>query len=322
MLNIFWIHSHITFLISREIIISRLGKGENIIIFLSRGYQLPILFEKNNIQIVICPWYRENSRKGHNILVKSNILETRKNVKECKGILDSYINDKPFILFAPTSWEYTVALLIKHRYCKGYYYIEEGTLSYMEDGNVMRRNFLIKQISKYIYNLPYLGMLGQLSNFIGTYAISEEAFPWNKKREKHLISFVHEKQYYTEYLNIKKIIIFDHLNMLDEDLIKFINKLCNFLKNNNILEFAYKFHPVTKSQQNKETIIRNALNKFSVTELPSDFIIELFLINRQISMYSINSLSSLSIYAKKFGSKSFLIKQNLTEENVISLISC
>ena len=59
MLHIFWIHSHITFLVAKEII-ANIGNNQEVIIFLSRRYELPDIFDlKENVEIISSPWFRE-----------------------------------------------------------------------------------------------------------------------------------------------------------------------------------------------------------------------------------------------------------------------
>lgn len=308
MLNIFWIHSHITYLLAKEII-SKLDITDNIILFLSRNYTLPENISNKKMKVVNYPWFRENNTGIHNILVKKNIFKTRKNVKACQETANSYIKNREFILYIPTSWEQAVALLMLHPLCKKYFYIEEGSLSYVKEGNKLRQSGLRKIIAKYLYNIPYMGMLEKLPNFGGTYATSDNAFEWNKNN-KMIISIQKEDEFYSQYSHLNNILIFDHLSMSIPELTIFANLLCDFLFTNNITNLAYKLHPSTKGEIDKETIIREKLQKIDAYELPSDFIVELFLIGRSVSLYSFNSVSSLTIYANRLGSKSFLIKRN------------
>lgn len=307
MLHIFWLHSHITFLIAKEVI-DKIALNEDVLVFLSRGYTVPINFERENVKLVSFPWYREISSSPHNLLVKTNINRTRRNVKKCKSLLDYYINRRRFLLYGPTSWEYTVGLLLKHKLCEGYYYIEEGTLSYLPKGNKLQQNWFYKLVAKYLFNLPYMSMLEELSHFLGVYASSSETFPWNVK-EKNVVEIRPVFNYYPNFNDLEQIVIFDDLTISNSSLTDLADSLCDYFRENKIEKFGYKFHPITKVKPEKENIIRERLRLFESYELPSDFVVELFLIGKSVTIYSVNSSSSLLIYAKRFGSEAITVTQ-------------
>lgn len=318
MLHIFWIHSHITYLISREIILT-INDDEEIIIFLSRRYELPNIadFQTKKIKVIEFPWYRDNIRLYPNILYKKNILQTRKNVKQCLSFFNKNINNKPFILYIPTSWEYSITLMMHHPKCNSYYYIEEGTLAYLENGHKERTSVLRTLFIKIIYNLHYLGMYGILDNFKGSYALSEKAFPWHSK-EKKIVKWSKKDGYYKELFCFDKIIIFDYLNFSIEELHKFLTQLKYFLQDNNITDFIFKFHPATKGYAS-EDIVRSYLKQFNIKEADPGFIVELFVMNHPLNIYCVNSISSISKYAANTGSNCFFIKYD-KEKNKLNML--
>lgn len=317
MLHIFWIHSHITFLISKEII-EKVALHEEVLVFLSRGYSAPMMFEKDNLQIVSFPWYREQFLSDHNLLIKTDVFKTRRNVVECNALLDNYINGREFFLYVPTSWEYTIGLLLKNKLCKGYYYIEEGSLSYLANGNKLRRNFFFRIVANYIYNLPYMGVLIELPHFLGVYASSSEAFPWYQSEIK-TVEISPVPNYFSNLKDLNQIVVFDHLVMSNPDLCILIDSLSDYFRANHINKFGYKFHPVSLGKPEKENVIRERFRMFDSYELPSDFVVELFLIGKSLTLYSINNNSSLLIYAKRFGSKSLIVSTSVDDEKTIVL---
>lgn len=307
MLHIFWIHSHITFLVAKEII-ANIGNNQEVIIFLSRRYELPDIFDlKENVEIISSPWFRDKSNA--NILIKSDILKTRSNVKLCVNFFNEYINNRAFILYAPTSWEYAVALMMKHEKCIGYYYIEEGVLAYLKNGNKERASKFREFLIKYIYNLPYLGMYGVLNNFRGSFAVSKKAFLWHTK-ERNIVDIKNRSStYYQEYLQYKTILIFDHLPFSIDELNEYLVMLKEVLNCNNINKFLFKFHPATKGSLN-EQIVRTFMKDFNAKETSPHFIVELFIRQNPMSIYFINTKSSILLYTDNTESKCFHIKRS------------
>ena len=317
MLHIFWIHSHITFLLSREVI-KEIDEDDEILVFLSREYSMPFSIEKSNVQVVSFPWYRESNKSPHNILLKSNVYRTRRNVRTCKAQLSNYLNRRAFLLYIPTSWEYTIGMLMTDRLCTGYFYIEEGSLSYLPNGKELNNSFIRKIVAKSVYNLSYFGMLSVTSKFLGSYASSTEAFPWNKKR-KYLIDITPISKYFDDYSDIERILIFDHLIMETEDLNKLVDFLCVYFKRYRKGSIGYKFHPATKSKPFKENYIRERLLEIEACELPENFVVELYLAGKSKALYSINRNSSLLIYAKRLGSKAFVVVPDVSNSNYFQI---
>lgn len=318
MLHIFWVHSHITYLVSKEIILT-LGKEEEIIIYLARRYKLPNVsdFNDKKIEVIEFPWYRHNIRLEANILHKKNILKTRNNAKQCLSLFNEYINNKPYILYIPTSWEYSITLMMTHPKCVSYYYIEEGTLAYLKNGDKERTSIIRRILVKLVYGLDYMGMYAILKNFKGSYAVSDKAFPWHNK-ERNIVEWSKVNNYYEEMSSYEKIIIFDYLDFTSEELLKFSTQLNNWLKENNINNFIYKFHPATKGNDS-EKIIRSSLKQFYSKEANSDFVVEMFILNHPLMIYCVNSISSISMYATTHGCKCYYIKYN-KEENIFNML--
>lgn len=315
MLHIFWVHSHITYLVSKKIISIQNILVGNCIFLLSRGYEI----DDSEIFTIESPFYlnRQNEDLSKTIFFEGQILKTRKRIKQAQSFLYEITGKKTFLFYACHNHNDMVSVITSSKYCKGFFYIEEGLASYLEVHprklNLFRQFFkCFFPIYRNFYKALRVSANPSFFNinhpkFLKAYGISDKTFYWLKPEQRTTIGLpfvrISNKPKYDA------IIVFDGLvvsHLIKEETQYHIieDYIFPFLRKKNYKQIGYKLHPEQYSRE--EAIqIRKLFNKIKnncfVQELNSKEILE----NYAYSFHSdiICFMTSTAVYASFCGSK-------------------
>ena len=298
-LHVFLVYSPILGIVSKMIIDNYQLKKENILIINSRRNSLEI-FDNYKLEIE----QKKIDRYREKLFFDSPV--GRKILKKIKTL------NKDFIIYAGGAWR-EVNWVLKDDLCRGHIYIEEGQQTYR---NFQLRPFKeIKLIDKIIRNFKNRAITGDKDGFIwrddvhlciGLDLNSFPKVPVNRKIK--LEKFREVKNYYKQKtLGVKTIGLTCSASRLPkkEEWSEMLRKLINHLPEGAII----KPHPSftsTKKVYNEFLNVFNEINRKKIKLGSQDIIIELEMMYEKKNI--IGPQSSLSIYAKKLGSKYDQIK--------------
>lgn len=306
---IFVTHSNICSLVIYNSVLKLIKEKQKVIIIKNRGVKW--LFEENGIIF----FDLSNLHRRWYIYRPKSIIDLIKRYyyiyllnKDIKRI----INKDDFILYIPNYSVNYQAKLAEDKKCKGYYLIEEGLQSYNYDylkQCYKNRSFLLRH--KNLFGLTDRFCMETTEKFLGTIAISKDAFDWNSKQK------IVEKEFpklLTNYSTYKNIVV---TGFLGEDMELVRQKLKFLLKSfeeRGEREMVVKFHPhVYYNSPQKIVCLENFLRQqkgMSISILPADYIVEFSIIKDKSSIYSLDEFSSLNIYSLMFGGKSYICTQD------------
>lgn len=302
---IFWVHSHITYLVTTSII--KQLEIEDAIIILTRNYSVPF---EINAKLYNFPFYYTPYPSQHRLISNFKISKSLNAIKACNRLIDEIIKNENFIFYTPLYNQPAIRCFIEHENCKRFYYIEEGTASYKPLSHFTQHRSTLKQLTKELYFrlLPYSNIIGGYFfdsthiKFSGCYSFFNDAFPWNEK-EKYILEL-------TPVLKVKEIetdafLFFDALvefGLVEEKIFLkvFIDVIEYFVKEG-FKAVSFKFHPEQAKESAFKNQIINIFSKYSdiisFKELNQDFIAENYFLQHKSKVFVF--LSSVGLYAQK-----------------------
>lgn len=312
MKHIFYCHSPICIITIYETVKKLSDYNEDIVIILSRGARW--LYNIKNIKIVDITDEKCFLDVMH-IRTPKKVLLAHKKYAEMDKIASNIVDGKDFLLYIPIIEPFTISF-IRSKHCLGYYFIEEGILSYSSLQTVRRnrkKNFLF--LARLI-GIRYYNFYTRFPKFKGTIAISNKAFSWNIYKERVVNRIDNVPLLASDSYNIcYNIIVFSHLyydlkkrySLIDY--CKAIDfTISQIINSDNV---AIKFHPVTPKLEKEmmDKIIKYVhANYGNITVLPNEFSIELNVLNYHSKVFCIFTKSSVFKYSKMFNEQSFLIE--------------
>ena len=321
MLQVFFIHSGITLIAAYDYVKQMMSNGSNVVIVTSRGVKWTYFLD--TLEVVSLDELLKD--KGEDLNLRKATLKTiSKQLKDWKlyqNSLREIINNK--IVKGRDYYMYLPIYLdefVRHPNCKGYYFLEEGVFAYYDRDyvtKIARKTFqtcfkrvLFPFFGERYYPIDYEGKL-----FLGSVAISDQAFPWHQK--EHIVNDI------SSYINevgdkaepYETIIVTDVLFQDNPTIKKCLEKTLDFINKENPGRIAIKMHPMmyTKYKEKAYEVegIINELNpEGEIKILPQTYIIENNIFKYHTSIISLFELSSLSLYAICFDAKSYLVRQN------------
>lgn len=316
MLHVFFIHSGITIISSFDFVKKLLQKEEEVVIVTSRGVKWSFFLD--SLQVVNLDELLKG--KGEDInLRKSTIKTICKQIKDWKLyerslkeiINNTIVKGREYYMYFPIYLDE----FVRHPKCEGYYFLEEGVFAYYDRDYVTRiaRNTFQTHFKKLIFPLfgeRYRSIDYEGGKFIGSIAISEQAFPWHKK--EHIVSDI------SSYINdvgnnalpfnniIATDVLFDDLPTIK----KCLRELLSFIQKEHPGSVAIKLHPMMYTKYHEKAIeIENIVGQLdsSVKILPKEYIVENIIFKFHTNIFSVIGLSSLSLYAICFDAKTYFI---------------
>jgi hypothetical protein len=278
---------------------------DDVIVLITRNCVIPYPFNRN-VHVEAFPWHRSSVDKFLNMLDKRHIMATRRTLVKCRNYIDGIIKDRPFVMYIPTTFEFSIGCFLENKLCRGYFFIEEGGLSYRATPDTGLINNFKRWISRVVYGIPYNKMLAVMPHFQGVFATNESAFPWCENNR----TIVPIKFRDTPGLgSVKAMVVFSHLNTDIPTLAHLITKTANYLNTKNILgEYVcYKLHPGSHDKPEKEQIVRDMMNEYGYVELSKETILEACLMKSKPLVISVGIESSVAIYGRRFGCECLII---------------
>lgn len=314
-LHVFWIHSHITWIISKLIIESKNLNQDDILILTYRRY-------KNNDPL----FKKLKSFELNEVYFNSGfkkVLNTQKRIKTFNSTTKSILKNRFFQLYIPQTRIDAISILIENKLCIAFYYIEEGLSSYVSN-NFENQSNLCNNVILSVFGLSKLKnsfkqnyFLPNHSKLINCYTLSPDCFPTVKN--KIVLSYSSSPINQT----IEAILIFDALvsfNLLNlDDFIHLLrDRVIPIIRKNGYTNVHYKFHPEQFNNQKEiekvRTILKNENQNY--IELEPQFILEDAVFSQQ-NLDVFCFVSSIGIYGTIGSKKVYSLFKHLQSTKVI-----
>ena len=310
MKHLFYVHSHITFLVSKQYIFDNGLNPDDCLFFCVREYLPPVSYRTLFKNIIAYPT-EVLPNKYTRLLENHNIIIGYRNIRILENKINSFFNKSPFIFYVPNTNLDCSSAIITMSQCKHFFIIEEGDTAYVSK-NIIPTSFKGIHLFFYFFFRPLLYRFLAVKNwcfpykhkkFHGTISMSSDAF-YDAPGEKKVINIPFDKEELT--------VIPDAILSIDSSLLVFFTKdiaielftkLNIFFKKKGYTKVAYKFHPIFYSQNviaDYREIINNIFGEL-VYELPRESVIENILYTYPIDFYS--DYSAIARYASFMGRK-------------------
>lgn len=325
MRHIFYLHSNICAIVSHSIISDLVRKNEEVVVVSERKTTFPSFKDQTivyDIQQVIDTYRKKNQKLiGHVINYRFDLIPQLR--KFAKNVIDN----QDFILYLPSCNMFTIQPFLKSKYCHGYYFIEEGTLSYLSKEKLKQR-YYTRKYKEGLFLLDFLNMgiayEFKVSNkFKGCICLSDKAYPWCSNDLKTIVN-IKDSLVAFEYLNITTDIVIttDYLrSQLSNYLDAFDIVIKKIVSENPNYKIYVKFHPTAylfeEIKMNK--IMEHISKKYGdniIGYLQPSYLMEGLLCNNKVRLYSIFGQSSLLLYALVFGSKAFVVEMDNNDVSI------
>lgn len=323
MKHIFFIHSHITFFVSKQFVYDYNINPADCLFICARDYVLPSEYSNIFKNIIDYPTGIFPD-KNFTILPTLNFIRGYRNIHVLDVVIKQFTKNDLFILYTLNTGAHLISAIVTMRQCNGYYLIEEGTSAYTNLKQLPRLYHKLSHRIIFFFLRPFFPRLFLLKDnvfscstkyYLGTIATSKLAF-LHFPKQKIVVS----NPFCTITLPIKPDIVLSVDGLLLQYNIplhiveKIYLQILNIIKQENKTIVAYKFHPLFYN--NHDLIIsyrKLIMNIFgdSSYELPSNIAIENVLNTYHSDFYS--DCSSVAIYAANFGVKCYSYAKVLTK---------
>lgn len=330
MRHIFYLHSNICAIVSHSIISELIRNNEEVVVVSERKTIFPSF--KDQILIYDIQQVIDTYRKKDQKLIEYVINYRFDLIPQLRKFAKDVIDNQDFILYLPSCNMFTIQPFLKSKYCKGYYYIEEGTLSYLSKEKLEQR-YYTRKYKEGMFLLDFLKMgiayEFKVSNkFRGCICLSDKAYPWCPKNQKTIVD-IKDSLAAFEYSNIATdvVITTDYLRLQLETYLEAFDIVINKIVSESSHHRIYiKFHPTAYLfEETKMNKIMDCLNEkyndIIKGYLPPSFLMEGLLCDNKVSLYSIFGLSSLLLYALVFGSKAFEVEIDNNDVSINEIVS-
>lgn len=306
MKHLFYVHSHITFLVSKQYVFDQGINPDDCLFLCTRNYQLPDQMAKVFHNIKAYP--DEVLDKGNTrLLQNNNPFKGRKNVKKLESIIQEFFGESDFVYYLPNAFasDFSSAI-VTMPHCKFFYIVEEGTASYVSHEKLPKLFWGWKRPIYYVLRLilnRYYCLRGDFYStdhpkYRGTIATTSKAF-FDVPGEKIVVSNPFFKEIFSEVP--QAILSIDaSLNIyFDIDVAtKLYQMLAKIFDEKGYQKIAYKFHPDFCKKPELMQQYRDLLHQCfgdSIFELQNNSSIENILNAYPIDFYT--DLSSVALYS-------------------------
>lgn len=331
MKHVFYLHSNICNIVVYDYIEDLINKGNDIVVLTNRGCKFP--YFNNRIKYYdLYEMLGKQRRLGSIVSISTyiSLYKYKKYYSQLKVIAKEVVCGDDFIIYVPNYGIDIVPLLEKNKKCKGYYYIEEGGMSYV-DMSVLKKRYnrpltrLASFFRHFVLGIDTNFQLKLSKNFLGTISISAKAFEWNKKNKIVAELTSYKKTIGFQSYSYDYIIIVSYYRMKLSSLKLALETILHHInlsgkKNPSI---AIKIHPQVFVYYPDYL---NSVNKMldlsfpSIYSLSPDYIVENSIIINNTTIYSLRDLSSLAIYSIAFAnSLSYWVKENGDSFDILSI---
>ena len=329
--RIFYIHSNIVTICCYQTVKECLARKEKVIIITNRGCTWPFFKDKVTIFDFAKMFQGEDQRKValHSLKAMKDYMNFRRYLSHHNNVVKSIVANEDFYYYMPSMSMVTSVKFVNNKYCKGYYYVDEGYLAYTPAEKL--KKYIPnkkKNIIKKLFGIEDHYHLEILSNFKGTVSISQDAFEWNVNGERivnsvndYIAEIKEDIPYYSD------VILTEYLTQDYEIIIKCIDNVVEMiLQDNPKSKIGLKIHPhaITYNREKTISVQTYIKEKYAgiITLIPVDISIEVMSIVYHPRLYSLLELSSIILYAILFNSsKTRLIEYKNNETNIKEISS-
>lgn len=314
MKHLFYVHSHITFLVSKQYVFDQGINPDDCLFFCVRNYALPEEYTQIFSNILSYPIDVFNNTTTK-VFQGINIVQSRKNIAIVERRINDFFYGEEFYFYVPNTGLDVSSTLVTMHSCKGYFIIEEGTANYMAQCELdpvfvgIQRLFfpIAKLLFRRCFTLRKSFLNNSYKKFRAFITILPQSF--NKySGVKHIVSNPFTKEIISSQPDVV-LSIDASLNIYcDKNVSQLVYKtLGRLFEDKGYHVLAYKFHPdYYKDEQllqHYRTIIQQYFSGFTLIELPKESVIENILNNYHCDFYS--DWSSVAIYSSLFNCKCY-----------------
>lgn len=313
-LHLFYVHSYITYLVALKVLeVAKIDKKDAVFL-VNRG----IVVNDEALK-----YYRVDKYCTYEgTAISRYFWKGWKLLGEINAFINNILKGRSFYFYTPHSSDNFMRILIAHKKCLGFSYLEEGSAAYYK---MYHHNFPeITSIQKVNRFLNYGNSMPRLRfyepHYLKAYGISQYSFPgFNRRVELKNVFRCDET---TRKFDNAYIIVFDGLvEFKIVTLAKYFlatQKIIDHLEANNIKEVYFKLHPEQlKPVSGTGPVVKEFLNQhinIRFIELPNSAILEnIAACNSNLTYYIF--FSSVGFYAAVNGHKVYSAINTLEEGN-------
>tara|TARA_B110000967_G_C18900429_1_gene574486 strand:- start:4126 stop:5136 length:1011 start_codon:yes stop_codon:yes gene_type:complete len=300
-MHIFYIHSHITFVIAQLFILEHSIHKSKIRYITSRGYKL----NSDSYDITWFYSYLELASKFN------KVFKLKQKIKAIDRDIRLLANNRVFCVYLPQFNHSLFQIIGTHNLCESLVLVEEGITSYKLDEKLYKASntsgikFLSQLFSKrFILNNKHYNPLPE-DKFKYAICMHKQCFPFIDKKRVITTNSDIISNYKSITENGDIIFVLDSFKertkTSDEDYLIIIKKTLNLLELNNN-KFFIKFHPEQDKFIRKKTLnfIKKNFKFETIICLNDSCILEFeFLKSKNLTVLGMHT--SLLYYAKRFG---------------------
>ena len=310
MKHLFFVHSHITDIVARQIIKHEKYSEDQCLFLLDRNHKSEFL---NQIKFPYTHFPIDSF--GVSIWFWKNRIK----VTKLDQWLSEITNGDFFTYYAPQSGMNYFHLIISHPKCQKYCYLEEGLCSYLKEDQLRnnKKAFFLRDI---LYGLNFKNRAPSVKHFFdlknnkykAAYGISEYSFPELPNRQILSLPFKHKKenQKYKEVIVLGQYV--EYREMTIETLLEVMQYLLGWLVKRDVKEVHVKFHPAQKREisiESLERLFQSYSTHLKVNLIAKEVVLENIAIATDANFYIISS--SVGIYAAISGNKVFCLAKKV-----------
>jgi hypothetical protein len=306
MRHLFFVHSFATYYCSLGIINHLELDGEDCVFVGGRDFQFPYVPEGSKV--------RDLAYRGIlNLGSWRNLLKAISAIKLGDREIRDAAGNMPFHAYIPHSYYHPIHVVISHRLCDGYSYLEEGVTSYYEPGSIdaLYPPNVFRKRSRAFTSLLYPGRFPKKYTFFhegycAAYGMTDASFPSWERRVVLTNSLFNKGEHLRANQSSSPILVFDgvvELGMTSvEALVAGVSDFLVWLAKTGCGELRYKLHPSqlgTESENRLEDIFGEWGTKLKIHQLDRSASLEDLFAAEDCDVYVLNSAAA--IYASAAG---------------------
>jgi len=308
-MHLFYIHSHITYIIAKSHIAKEGLMENNISFILSRSYMLDDRSSSNSLDISTLYDYLENSKRAN------KIFHLKKRLKQVDQKISKLTNKSCFTLYVPQFNHSIFQMLASHELCESTVLMEEGITSYKKDKALyLPTNSYLKKILSLVFTRRFIQGNSHYfpfprNKFQAAICIDRSCFPYLDDSKKIIVSL--KEVEFLEYIpkvpdNAVLFLLdsFKERTALDsETYFNIVGATLRLVEHSNHRLYI-KFHPEQGPDIINQTLkfIEVQFGFSKIVELKKDCILELeFIIHKHLIVLGMHT--SLLYYARQTGHK-------------------
>lgn len=305
-----------------------LTQNEKVIIVTNRRCKWPFFLDKIKLYDFADIFLGEDIPRValHNFRGIKDYIRYRLFLSHLDKVVESIVLEEDFLFYMPSMSLDMTRIFAYNKYCKGYYYVDEGLISY-ETEDVVNKMFSpkLKNATKRLFRIEEHCHFEINSTFIGTISISREAFPWNIDKVKIVNSIDDYVLEVESNIPVYDDVIVTSYFQEDVDvIIKGIGSIIDYILDyNRDSKIGIKIHPHSITYNREKTLsVLNIINRqygSKVSIISDEVSIEAMSLVYHPNLFSLFSLSSLLLYGVLFKSSNGYFVMN--DNNNISIIS-